>query len=117
MNEKIQALLKKCTEDSQKYLVFQNLNCKRNLDLAVFKAIEGKKYIKIDTQTSGKFMIDESGNIYGIKAYGVINRLHQFGNLDTIEDYFWGTYTPLLIQEKNREQIQKIRTLEIKERI
>ena len=34
----------------------------------------GKKYTKVDVGTSGKFMIDENGNIFGIKGYGVINK-------------------------------------------
>lgn len=61
------------------------------------KAIPGKKYTKIDVclpQQSGRYMVEiETGKIYGIKAYGVINRLHQYGTLDTIDDYYWGDYT------------------------
>ena len=54
---------------------------------------EGKKYTKVDIGGSGKYMVDEFGDIYGIKAYGVIHRGHYYGNLDTIDDYFWGGYT------------------------
>jgi len=54
----------------------------------------GQKYIKIDIGSSGKYMVEGlTGNIYGIKAYGVIHRGHQYGTLDTINQYFWGDYT------------------------
>jgi len=53
----------------------------------------GSKYIKIDVGTSGKYMVEKStGNIYGIKAYGVIHRGHQYGTLDTIDEWYWGEY-------------------------
>jgi len=56
---------------------------------------EGKKYDKVDVGSSGKFMIEkDTGDIYGIKGYGVIHRGHRYGSLDTIEDYFWGEYHP-----------------------
>lgn len=54
----------------------------------------GKKYVKVDLATSGKFMIDAEGNIFGIKGYGVIHRGHQYGTLDTIQEWYWGDYTP-----------------------
>lgn len=53
----------------------------------------GIKYTKIDVGTSGKYMIDnETSEIFGIKAYGVIHRGHRYGTLDTIHEYFWGDY-------------------------
>ena len=56
------------------------------------KIKEGKKYVKVDVGTSGKYMVDREGQIFGIKAYGVIHRGHFFGTLDTTGDYFWGGY-------------------------
>ncbi len=57
------------------------------------RIIFGKKYIKIDVGSSGKYMVEAStGDIYGIKAYGQIHRGHYYGNLDTIEDWTWGNY-------------------------
>lgn len=53
---------------------------------------QGKKYTKIDMAESGRYMIDSDGNIFGIKAYGVIHRGHQYGTLDTINDWYWGEY-------------------------
>jgi hypothetical protein len=64
---------------------------------AVTRIVPGKKYTKIDVgpscNWSGKYMVDEDGNIYGIKAYGVIHRGHRYGTLDTIDDWYWGGYT------------------------
>ena len=53
----------------------------------------GRKYANVDVGTSGKYMVELStGNIYGIKAYGVIHRGHQYGTLDTISEWDWGGY-------------------------
>lgn len=56
----------------------------------------GKKYTKVDVGTSGKYMVEmDSGSIFGIKAYGVIHRGHQYGNLDTIHKWDWSGYTAI----------------------
>lgn len=53
----------------------------------------GSKYVKVDVGESGKYMVEvSSGNIFGIKGYGVIHRGHYYGNLDTINQYYWGGY-------------------------
>lgn len=57
----------------------------------------GRKYTKVDVGPSGKYMIDDEGNIFGIKGYGVIHRGHQYGTLDTIDQYYWGDYTAVKI--------------------
>jgi len=69
-----------------------NLACQVNIDNAKTYIRKGNRYIKIDVGTSGKYMIDKAGNIFGIKGYGVIHRGHQFGTLDTINDWNWGDY-------------------------
>lgn len=47
------------------------------------------KYIKIDSGTSAKYMLDTTdGRVYGTKGYGTINRGHRYG---LIEDYLNGT--------------------------
>ena len=54
----------------------------------------GRKYANIDVGQSGKYMVElDTGNIYGIKAYGVIHRGHQYGTLDTIYEWDWSGYT------------------------
>lgn len=62
----------------------------------------GTKYTKVDVGSSGKYMIDTEGNIFGIKAYGVIHRGHQYGTLDTISEWNWGGYTA------TRKQVQAV---------
>ena len=55
------------------------------------RIIPGRKYIKVNVGASGKYMID-GDKIFGIKGYGVIHKGHQYGTLDTIEDWYWGSY-------------------------
>ena len=52
----------------------------------------GRKYTRVDVGGSGKYMIDEAGNIYGIKAYGVPHFGHRYGTLETVDQYYWGGY-------------------------
>ena len=53
----------------------------------------GKKYTKIDVGGSGKYMVvNATGEIFGIKAYGVIHRGHQYGTLDTATEWDWSGY-------------------------
>ena len=70
-----------------------------NLDAAslVVKTSQGPKYTKVDVGTgphlSGKYMVvNATGEIYGIKAYGVIHRGHAYGTLDTIDQWDWSGY-------------------------
>lgn len=61
----------------------------------------GRKYANIDFGGSGKYMVElATGNIYGIKAYGVIHRGHQYGTLDTVNDWDWSGYTAVRKQAK-----------------
>ncbi len=54
----------------------------------------GKKYAKVDIGRSGRYMVDmATGEIFGIKGYGVIHKGHRYGTLDTIEAYNWGGYS------------------------
>ena len=53
----------------------------------------GRKYANIDFGGSGKYMVNlATGEIFGIKAYGVIHRGHRFGTLDTVNDWDWSGY-------------------------
>ena len=55
----------------------------------------GKKYTKVNVGTMGKFMVvNETGEIFGIKAYGVIHKSHQYGTLETTDQWHWGDYSP-----------------------
>ena len=55
----------------------------------------GRKYTKVDVGSSGKYMVTQDGEIFGIKAYGVIHRGHYYGTLDTIHQWNWGGYGPV----------------------
>jgi hypothetical protein len=47
--------------------------------------IEKKKYFYLDEGTSGVYMVEiETGDIYGIKAYGKIHRQKFVGNVDEV---------------------------------
>ena len=59
----------------------------------------GKKYTKIDRgpecNMSGFLMIDnETGEIFGIKAYGVVHKGRRYGTLATAGQWYWGEYGP-----------------------
>lgn len=82
-------------KQAQERLVEQGLDCAPNMANAVTIIRFGKKYDKIDMGGSGKLMIErETGNVFGIKAYGKIHRGHAFGTLDTIGELDWGDYSP-----------------------
>ena len=48
----------------------------------------GKKYTKVDVGRSGKYMVvNSTGEIFGIKAYGVIHKGHCYGTLETMNEW------------------------------
>jgi hypothetical protein len=53
----------------------------------------GPKYTRVDFDGSGKYMVvNATGEIFGIKGYGVIHRGHAYGTLDTIALWDWSGY-------------------------
>ena len=92
MEEKLKALCDKITQQGQGRLKKEGLGCQVNLDHAIAHYKIGNKYIKIDVGNSGRYMIDKTGQIFGIKAYGVIHPGLYYGTMDTINDYYWGDY-------------------------
>jgi len=90
--EKLKNFAVKLETQQIQMLHYSKFDCQANRDSSRVSIKEGKKYTKVDVGTSGKYMIDKEGNIFGIKAYGVIHRGHCFGTLDTIDDYYWGEY-------------------------
>jgi hypothetical protein len=93
MDAKLKALCDKITKEGQARLKADGMSCQANFDNAVARYKIGKKYIKIDVGTSGRYMVDMDGQIFGIKAYGVIHLGHYYGTLDTIDAYNLGDYT------------------------
>ena len=91
--KKLKALAELIKKEQLERLEKSKLNCQANINIySQVNIKEGKKYTKIDVGHSGKYMIDIEGNIFGIKGYGIINKKHHYGTLDTINDYYWGEY-------------------------
>ncbi len=71
----------------------RGLDCGANVSGCEISVRPGKKYTKVDVGRSGKYMVvNDTGEIFGIKAYGVIHRGHAFGTLDTAERWDWSGY-------------------------
>jgi hypothetical protein len=93
MESKIIIFCDKITKDSLERLIIAKLDCEANRKEVIAHYHIAKKYTRIDVGTSGRYMIDNvSGEIFGIKAYGVIHKGHNYGTLDTIDAYFWGDF-------------------------
>ena len=94
MENKIISLCEKITKETQENLKQRHLDCEANLNNAKSHYHIAKKYTRVDVGSSGKYMVvNETGEIFGIKAYGVIHKGHNYGTLDTIDNYYWGDYT------------------------
>ena len=90
--DKIQEFAELLENQQIERLKKDGLTCEANICNSKVSIKVGKKYTKVDVGNSGKYMIDADGNIFGIKAYGVIHRGYHFGTLDTIHQYYWGDY-------------------------
>lgn len=94
MMDKVKRFAEMLEEQQKERLIRDKLGCEANLNNCKTRVVDGQKYIKVDVGTSGKYMIEKSSSsIFGIKAYGVIHRGHQYGTLDTIGEWDWGGYT------------------------
>lgn len=100
LQEKLETLAKKMEEQQIQRLRDRGMSCEANIMNSRTRVVPGRKYTKIDVGTSGRLMIDNNTQeIFGIKAYGVIHKGHRYGTLDTIEDFFWGEYYPMRIKK------------------
>ncbi len=69
------------------------LDCEANVANCETNIKPGSKYTKVDIGGSGVYMVvNETGEIFGIKAYGVIHKGHAFGTLDTVDQWDWSGY-------------------------
>jgi len=91
-NDKLQAFAELLEKEQIEYLHKYKLACNANIINAKVTIKNGSKYIKVDIGTSGRYIVDAEGNIFGIKGYGVINKKHYYGTLDTITNYYWGGF-------------------------
>ena len=95
ISSKIMAFADLLEEKQIEALRESHLDCEANIANARTSIKPGRKYVNVDIGSSGRFMVEmATGNIYGIKAYGVIHRGHQYGTLDTIQEWDWRPYYP-----------------------
>lgn len=93
---KIKAFIELVGDQTKARAFIEYPNSSKDPKFYKVQAVEGKKYTKVDVGTSGKFMIDiKTEMIFGIKGYGVIHKGKMYGNLDTINDWYWGNYVPV----------------------
>lgn len=104
MQAKIQYLAEQLKEQQQARL--RVLYSDWQADREDVKIRPGAKYTKVDVgfdsaepgglgQWQGKLMVEhETGNVYGIKAYGKVHKGHLYGTLETVDDWDWGDYYP-----------------------
>lgn len=75
-------------------LIDRRVDCEGNRLQSKVHTHLGKKYIRVDVGGSGKYMVVvETGEIFGIKSYGVIHRGHHYGTLETVDSWDWSDYT------------------------
>jgi hypothetical protein len=104
LEEKLKVFAKVLEKEQIERLQKDGLGYQSNIDSVKVQIIEGKKYVKVNIGNSGKYMIDWDGNIFGIKAYGVINKKKCYGTLDTINEWYWGDYTARPMAMKKLEE-------------
>jgi hypothetical protein len=96
MKEKIEAFANLLETEKVNRLILDGWLKERAMAYHKVKVIPGKKYTKVDIGTSGRYMVENAtGNIFGVKGYGVIHRGHFYGTVDTINDYDWSDYYPV----------------------
>ena len=60
-----------------------------------------RRFVAIDIDTSGAYLVEvKTGEVVGIKAYGVPNYRHRYGNISDTSRFAWGAYrTPTKSRE------------------
>ena len=101
---KIQEFANKVEEDTKKH--FEKTYPSQPIEFwknsYTVKVKPGNKYTKVDVGCSGKYMVvNDTGEIYGIKAYGVIHKGHYYGTLETINEWYWGGYYGIKLFPQN----------------
>ena len=78
----IQEFAQRVQEGEQAGLRKAGLTCEANMNNAITTIHEGRKWRRVDVGRSGRYMINQAGEIFGIKGYGVPHLGHRFGTLD-----------------------------------
>lgn len=63
-------------------LIRADLGCEANMKNAETHTHQGRRWTRVDVGSSGRYMIDKDGKIFGIKAYGVPHYGYYYGTLD-----------------------------------
>ena len=93
LDAKLEAFRARLEADQLEGLKRHGVDCEPNRHGVKCWIKGGKKYAHINVGSSGKYVVVlATGEIFGIKGYGVIHRGYQFGTLDIIADYEWGEY-------------------------
>lgn len=91
--DKVQAFAERLEREQRERYAREYPNIDLNHDNYRVKVHVGPKYTRVDFGGSGKYMVvNATGEIFGIKAYGVIHRGHAYGTLDTIDAWDWSDY-------------------------
>jgi hypothetical protein len=105
--EKLNRFMEILERDQIEQLRKDKLDCEANIFRARVTSKPGNKYTRILVGTSNNYMIvNETGQIFGTKAAGVIHRGHYYGTLDTVENYYWGRYYAIKITPDNYHKRQ-----------
>jgi hypothetical protein len=68
----------------------------------------GKVYVNIVKGSSAFLMVEISTEIiYGHKAYGQVHKGHVYGTLDTIDEWYWGEYSPVRKSTLKNAEVRK----------
>lgn len=106
-DEKIKRFAQLFESDRISNLSPESLKYDFNISNCKVVTYPGKKYTKVDCNGSGVYMVDNStGEIFGIKAYGVPHKGHRYGTLDTITCYYWGGYRAVCVPARHSIEIQ-----------
>ncbi len=109
--EQLLALAQRLESDHLAQLVIDNVDCEPNRAHCKTWIRIGKKYDKIDIGGSGKLMVVRAtGEIFGIKGYGVIHKGHPYGTLDTIGKWYWGRYYPARLSAQPVENVVPVKS-------
>lgn len=109
MNDKIERFAQLLENYQIDSLIKGKLACDCNVLNCKVSIKPKKKYTCIDVGGSGKYMIDNAtGEIFGIKGYGIPNKLHRYGTLDTIYNYAWGRYSAVASKENREKSITEL---------
>ena len=82
-------------KQSKIQLIKRGMDCEANLKNCEVTIKKGRRWTRVDVGSSGLYMIDTDGRIYGIKGYGVPHLGHQYGTLDNPENLgdHWGSFS------------------------